>query len=271
MARVERGDLHLLEFASRMVVMAFVRATCSRGGSVCKDWFDRAGLMLHWLTRNVLSVSDFTWSREGMELVMQDGSVEQEALRGEVCLNRVKHHHLEGGYEYDMSLTADAVQQLRRATTWVWFYQMSRGLFRVQYVGMSDEAIESALKLRAAAGYAGGMPPGATITLEEAGLRVLAGEFAYLPQLESEPFFVKLAGRRGKGGGKFVYTQTEMGTEWFGSVFRDVGDELGYRPHASGLNSVRRNAMVNVQKGAENRGLKLAHTGRGYHTTLEPP
>ena len=168
MARVERGDLHLLEFASRMVVMAFVRATCSRGGSVCKDWFDRAGLMLHWLTRNVLSVSDFTWSREGMELVMQDGSVEQEALRGEVCLNRVKHHHLEGGYEYDMSLTADAVQQLRRATTWVWFYQMSRGLFRVQYVGMSDEAIESALKLRAAAGYAGGMPPGATITLEEA-------------------------------------------------------------------------------------------------------
>ena len=85
MARVERGDLHLLEFASRMVVMAFVLATCSRGGSVCKDWFDRAGLMLHWLTRNVLSVSDFTWSREGMELVMQDGSVEQEALRGEVC------------------------------------------------------------------------------------------------------------------------------------------------------------------------------------------
>ena len=79
MARVERGDLHLLEFASRMVVMALVRATCSRGGSVCKDWFDRAGLMLHWLTRNVLSVSDFTWSREGMELVMQDGSVEQEA------------------------------------------------------------------------------------------------------------------------------------------------------------------------------------------------
>ena len=53
MARVEKGELHPLEFASRMVVMAFVRATCSRGGSVCKDWFDRAGLMLHWLTRNV--------------------------------------------------------------------------------------------------------------------------------------------------------------------------------------------------------------------------
>ena len=61
MARVENGDLHVLEFASRMVVMAFVRATCSRGGSVCKDWLDRAGLMLHWLTRNVLSVGDFTW------------------------------------------------------------------------------------------------------------------------------------------------------------------------------------------------------------------
>eukprot|EP00966_Prymnesium_polylepis_P210024 4864146-Prymnesium_polylepis.1 len=36
MKRVDKGDLHPLEFATRLVVMAFVRATCSRGGSVCK-------------------------------------------------------------------------------------------------------------------------------------------------------------------------------------------------------------------------------------------
>ena len=238
--------------------MAFVRATCSRGGSVCKDWFDRAGLMLHWLTRNDLSVGDFTWSREGMELTMPDGTKEHEALRGEVQLNRVKHHLYEAGYEYDMSLTADAVQAIRRATTWVWFYQMSRGLFKVQYEGMGEEAIEKALKSRAQDGYAGGMPPGATMTLEAAGARVLGGEFAFLPQLETEPFFVKLEGRRGKGGGRFVYSQKEMGTEWFGSVFRDVGDEQGFRPHASGQNSVRRNAMVNAQKGAEHAGFDAA-------------
>ena len=64
MERVDKGDLHPLEFATRLVVMAFVRATCSRGGSVCTDWFDRAGKMLHWLTKNVLSVGDFTYSRE---------------------------------------------------------------------------------------------------------------------------------------------------------------------------------------------------------------
>ena len=235
------GDRHLhpLEFASRMLVTrAFVRATCSRGGSVCKDWFDRAGLMLHWLPRNVLSVGDFTWSREAMELVMPDGSMEQEALRGEVLLNRVKHHYLEAGYGYDMSLTADAVQAARRATTWVWFYQMSRGLFRAQYEGMSEEAVEAALKARARDGYAGGMPPGSTLSLEEAGKRVLGGEFAFLPQLETEPFFVKLEGWRGQSGGTFVYSQHEMGTVWFGSVFRDIGDQLGFRPHASGLGHI---------------------------------
>ena len=42
-------ELHPLVFATRMAVMAFVRATCSRSGSVCKDWFDRAGKMLYWL------------------------------------------------------------------------------------------------------------------------------------------------------------------------------------------------------------------------------
>ena len=87
---------------------------------------------------------------------------------------------------------------------------------------------------------------------------LLAGEVAFLPELESEPFFVKLDGRRAKDGGTFVYSTKEMGTEWFGSVFRDVGDELGFKPHSSGQNSVRRNAMVNVQKGAEHAGFDAA-------------
>ena len=47
------------------------------------------------------------------------GAALEEALRGEVQLNRVKHHLYEAGYEYDMSLTADAVQaQLLHVYTW---------------------------------------------------------------------------------------------------------------------------------------------------------
>ena len=55
------AQLHLVIFVSRMAVMALVRATCSRGGSVCKDWFDRTG-------------SDFTWAKEGSEPELPDGS-----------------------------------------------------------------------------------------------------------------------------------------------------------------------------------------------------
>ena len=70
------AQLHLVIFVTRMAVMAFVRATCSRGGSICKDWFDRAGKMVYWLKRNVLSVSDFTWAAEGLEIELPDGSRE---------------------------------------------------------------------------------------------------------------------------------------------------------------------------------------------------
>ena len=58
MVRMEKGELHPLEFASRMVVTAFVRATCSRGGSVCKDWFD-IGLL------EELAAWDVRWSVVG--------------------------------------------------------------------------------------------------------------------------------------------------------------------------------------------------------------
>ena len=119
MSLFEKEKMHLVLFVTRMVVMGFVRATCSRGGSVCKDWFDRAGKMVYWLTRNVLSVDDFMWAKEGMELELPDGSTEIDQLRGEVKLNRVKHHYHEAGYKYDMSITADAVQAARRASWWI--------------------------------------------------------------------------------------------------------------------------------------------------------
>ena len=76
MSLFEKEKLHLVLFVTRMVVMGFVRATCSRGGSVCKDWFDRAGKMVYWLTRNVLSVADFVWAKEGMELELCGQSLE---------------------------------------------------------------------------------------------------------------------------------------------------------------------------------------------------
>ena len=97
MSLFEKSKMHLVLFVTRMVVMGFVRATCSRGGSVCKDWFDRAGKMVYWLTRNVLSVDDFMWAKEGMELEMPDGSTEIDQLRGEVKLNRnVGQQHAHG-------------------------------------------------------------------------------------------------------------------------------------------------------------------------------
>ena len=197
-----------------------------------------------------------------MELELPDGSEETDPLRGEVKLNRVKHHYHEAGYEYPMSITADAVQAARRASRWIFCYQFCRGLFAVQYAGMTEEAVAAALRDRAEHGYRGIMPPGARISVAGALVRWLAGERSYLSALESEPFFVQPHGRRGKDGGKFVFSTQEMRAEWFGAVFREVGDEMGFRPHASGLNSVRRNSMVGVQKGADN--LNITFLGRCF-------
>lgn len=268
----ENKELHPLVFVTRMAVMAFVRATCSRGGSFGKDWYDRAGKMLHWFENNVLSVKDFTWAREAMRLILPDGTEEDDPLRAEVNLHRVKHYLFEAAYDYDMSVTADAVQLARRANTWLWNYHMSRGLFAVQYADMSDAEIAEALRVRVLDGYEGGMPPGAKITLAEAAQRWEAGETAYLPALESEPAFVHLKGRKGKGGGQFVFSQEEIRSEYIGSIFRDVGDEQGFQPDASGENSMRRNVMVGVQKGAEAAGCDTAmhakkvsqHRGDGH-------
>jgi hypothetical protein len=69
---------------------------------------------------------------------------------------------------------------------------MCRGLFAVQDAGMSEAAVEAALKDCADGGYHGGMPKGATLTLEEAAKRFEAGETAFLEALKDEPFFVQL-------------------------------------------------------------------------------
>ena len=82
--------MHLVIFTSRMAVKGFTRATCSRGGTACKDWFDRAGKMQHWLKNNVLSVGDFTWSKEAMELTMPDGTEQTDPLRGQVPIMVIK-------------------------------------------------------------------------------------------------------------------------------------------------------------------------------------
>ena len=88
MKECDEGRLHRLEFATRMAVMAFVRATCSRSGSAAKDWFDRAGKMLYWLEHNVLSVGDYTWACEAMKLSLPDCTEEDDPLRGGAAESR---------------------------------------------------------------------------------------------------------------------------------------------------------------------------------------
>ena len=57
-----------------------------------RDWFDRSGKAARWVGRNVLSVIDFQWDREGFSIVLPDGSEELDALAGDVdiqpCIQR---------------------------------------------------------------------------------------------------------------------------------------------------------------------------------------
>ena len=68
-------------------------------------------------------------------------------------------------YNYDMSVTPDALEVPRRASTWLALYMWRRGLFQVQYAGMSTAERAEALATRDM-GYAGGMPQGAKLTSE---------------------------------------------------------------------------------------------------------
>ena len=134
---------------------------------------------VQWIGRNVLSVSDFEWAKNGyMHLTEVETSV-VDALRGEVSVNRVKRYYFERNYSYKYSVTPEAVDVARCAGSWIAVYFWRRGLFAVQYAGMSHAAIARALRARAD-GCEGGMPPGAVISEADAIARWEAGERAYL-------------------------------------------------------------------------------------------
>ena len=154
-----------------------------------------------------------------------------------------------GGYDYAMALTADAVAVPRRGMDLIELYLWRRGVFAVQYSGMSDAAIDRALQQRCADGaYGGGMPPGATIDAKDAVAQFLAGEKGYLRQLkEAEPLLARLT-RAGR------YTSEEMTAAQMHAVFERNGLATGLKVGTYGINNLRRATMVGIQKGAERLG-----------------
>ena len=116
-----RDVLRLNRAVTRLAVMAFVRITCSRSGAFARDWADRLEKRRLWIGRNVMSVEDFVWHREFLELLEGDEAL-LEALHGEVALHRVKCHYFEKRYDYPMSATPDALraQYVRNTITINW-------------------------------------------------------------------------------------------------------------------------------------------------------
>ena len=157
----------------------------------------------------------------------------------------MKQYYFEN-YRYAMSVTPDALEAARRASTWLAQYMWRRGLFEVQYAGMSSVERVEALAGRSA-GYEGGMPPGAKLGSEAAFERWMQGERGYVPELRREPLFVRLD-RLGH------FTTVELHTDDVGGVFAELGEEMGLEPHASGLNSGRRNGVVGTSKALDARG-----------------
>ena len=181
--------------------------------------------------------------------------------------NRVKQYYYES-YKYEMSVTPDALEAARRASTWLALYMWRRGLFEVQYAGMSTVERVETLAGRSA-GYEGGMPPGAKLGSEVAFERWMQGERAYVPELRREPLFVRVDGL-----GHF--TTMELHTDDVGAVFAELGEELGLEPHASGLNSGRRNGVVGTSKALDQRGLSqmlakklMQHKAKSGISTIE--
>lgn len=76
MALAAQGYLN--EAVQALAVMGFVRTTCSRAGSMGRDWFDRKGLTMLWMDRNVLNVGDYTWDPEVFEIILPQ--VDEAAL-----------------------------------------------------------------------------------------------------------------------------------------------------------------------------------------------
>ena len=54
---------------------------------------------------------------------------------------------------------------------------------------------------------------------------------------------------------RLQYTTVELHTDEVGAVFAELGEELGLEPHASGLNSGRRNGVVGTSKALDERGM----------------
>ena len=172
------------------------------------------------------------------------------SLAGDVQIQRVKFHYFEK-YVYGMAQTADTLEVARRAATWLVLYMWRRGLFEVQYAGMSAEARAAAMAARRD-GFAG-MPDGAQISNEEAFHRWLDGERAYALALKTEPLFVRL-------NVAMQFSTVELHTEEVGAVFSELGEELGLEPLASGLNSGRRNGVVGTSKALDERACaRLEH------------
>jgi len=242
---------------SDLMVLALVRATCQRSGSLSKDNVDLAGKSV-WGPEgmNVLNVGDITFSREGMRITLPDGTMEEGATRFEITINRVKRYFYEaaaGGYEYEMSGTPDAVAIPRRSADIVAMYLWRRGVFAVQYAGMSPTAVSEALKVRKSGSYEGGMPPGAVLSAEDAVARFNAGEKGLLSELEGEPLMVML-----EHGGANAFTSREMTAHYVGEVFKRAAEDVGFKPGSGGVNCMRRSTMVAVQKNAEKQGFDPA-------------
>lgn len=222
-------------------------------------------------------------------------------------------------YHYENSMTPDTLEEARRASTWMLIMMWRRGLFEVQYAGMTEEAIVAALRARKD-GYQGGMPVGAVLSSGEAWARWWAGERAYvIPRgveidVASRLGEVASAGRGEVASGSgperaraaaaaaeaaraagavppiaavrrrgfeldvrceplFVeidsstsgFSAHELHMETVGKIISSTGDDLGVMPHASGLNSMRRNGIVAISRGCDERGRDQTNTKKAVN------
>ena len=71
----------------------------------------------------------------------------KESLAADVDIQRIKFHYYEK-YSYGMAMTADTLEEARRASTWMLLYMWRRGLFEVQYAGMTTEVRAAAMAVR---------------------------------------------------------------------------------------------------------------------------
>ena len=94
----ESGEMPPADVVTRLAVLGFVRTTCARSGSFAKDWWDRSGVMLDWMEKNVMSLEDLTWAREGMTIVTGEGE-SGEAQTEEGALRAEGHNGKNGGFE----------------------------------------------------------------------------------------------------------------------------------------------------------------------------